>query len=358
MNIPDVSAVSGTVNVVPAVSTALVGEITVSMNTFRHTYQGDLIVTLSHGGKSCVLFSGCNGGTDINGNYVLDDKASSLICAQSATGGRYKPSNSLQAAFVNSTAAGIWTLTVQDSASADVGSIGSWAVNISTTSIMAPIGTSTATSYSDATAVPGVLYIYGVRGRIGSFESGFSNFDSGYSGSRYNIIGDDNSSDGQTSSGGGSTNGKVSISGRGRWLAASRLARSFSTDGESQPVTVAREMLFAPISGSDPAWTVDCAFETEESAANMIALGSQDLDNDGEPDLCQREFGDFDFNGVVDSADLGLLIVSLGDNAPVFGDLNHDDLINATDVMILLEWIDSDAESLKTNLPPDSPPLN
>ncbi len=358
MNIPDVSAVSGTVNVVPAVSTALVGEITVSINNFRHTYQGDLIVTLSHGGKSCVLFSGCNGATDINGNYVLDDKASSLICAQSATGGRYKPSNSLQAAFVNSTAAGMWTLTVQDSATADVGSIGSWAVNISTTSIMAPIGTSTATSYSDATAVPGVLYIYGVRGRIGSFESGFSNFDSGYSGSRFNIIGDDNSSDGQTSSGGGSTNGKVSISGRGRWLAASRLARSFSTDGESQPVTVAREMLFAPISGSDPAWTVDCAFETEESAANMIALGSQDLDNDGEPDLCQREFGDFDFNGVVDSADLGLLIVSLGDNAPVFGDLNHDDLINATDVMILLEWIDSDAESLKTNLPPDSPPLN
>ena len=190
MNLPDVSAVSATLNVVPTDSTARVGAVTVSINNFRHTYQSDLIVTLSHEGKSCVLFSGCNGGTDMNGNYVLDDTATSLMCSQLATGGRYKPSNSLQSAFVNAAAAGAWTLTVQDTASADVGSIGTWAVNISTTSALASIATATTNSYSDSTAVAGVLYVYGVRAIIGGSESGFSNFDTGYSGSRSKFTGD------------------------------------------------------------------------------------------------------------------------------------------------------------------------
>ena len=346
MNLPDVSAVSATLNVVPTDSTARVGAVTVSINNFRHTYQSDLIVTLSHEGKSCVLFSGCNGGTDINGNYVLDDTATSLMCSQLATGGRYKPSNSLQSAFVNAAAAGAWTLTVQDTASADVGSIGTWAVNISTTSALASIATATTNSYSDSTAVAGVLYVYGVRAIIGGSESGFSNFDTGYSGSRSKFTGDGDGSDGEVVSGGATTSGGISMSGRGRWLAASRAGRRLAANGEVQPVEIDSAMFFEPISGSDPAWTIDCATETQESAANLIALGSQDIDDDGEPDLCQREFGDFDFNGVVDSVDLSLLLVSLGDMDLVFGDLNHDGMIDQTDVMILVQWMGDDAQTL------------
>lgn len=346
MNLPDVSAVSATLNVVPADSTARVGAVTVSINNFRHTYQSDLIVTLSHEGKSCVLFSGCNGGTDINGNYVLDDTATSLMCSQLATGGRYKPSNSLQSAFVNAAAAGAWTLTVQDTASADVGSIGTWAVNISTTGALASIATATTNSYSDSTAGAGVLYVYGVRAIIGGSESGFSNFDTGYSGSRSKFTGDGDSSDGEVISGGATTSGGISMSGRGRWLAASRAGRRLAANGEVQPVEIDSAMFFEPISGSDPAWTIECATETQESAANLIALGSQDIDDDGEPDLCQREFGDFDFNGVVDSIDLSLLLVSLGDMDLVFGDLNHDGMIDQADVMILVQWMGDDAQTL------------
>ena len=138
------------------------------------------------------------------------------------------------------------------------------------------------------------------------------------------------------------------MSGRGRWLAATRAGRRLAANGEVQPVEIDSAMFFEPISGSDPAWTIDCALETQESAANMIALGSQDIDNDGEPDLCQREFGDFDFNGVVDSVDLSLLLVSLGDRDPAFGDLNHDGMIDQTDVIILGVWIEADAQSLQT----------
>ena len=346
MNLPDVSAVSATLNVVPTDSTARVGAVTVSINNFRHTYQSDLIVTLSHEGKSCVLFSGCNGGTDMNGNYVLDDTATSLMCSQLATGGRYKPSNSLQSAFVNAAAAGAWTLTVQDTASADVGSIGTWAVNISTTSALASIATATTNSYSDSTAVAGVLYVYRVCAIIGGSETGFSNFDTGYSGSRSNFTGAGDGSNGEVVSGGATTSGEISMSGRGRWLAATRAGRRLAANGEVQAVEIDGAMLFEPISGSDPAWTIDCATETQESAANLIALGSQDIDDDGEPDLCQREFGDFDFNGVVDSVDLSLLLVSLGDMDLVFGDLNHDGMIDQTDVMILVQWMGDDAQTL------------
>ncbi len=348
MNLPDVSAVSATLNVVPADSTARVGAVTVSITNFRHTYQADLIVTLSHKGKSCVLFSGCNGGTDINGNYVLDDTATSVMCSQLVTGGRYKPSNSLQSAFVNEVAAGAWTLTVQDTASADVGSIGTWAVNISTMGALASIATPTTNSYSDSTAVAGVLYVYRVCAIIGGSETGFSNFDTGYSGSRSNFTGAGDGSNGEVVSGGATTSGEISMSGRGRWLAATRAGRRLAANGEVQPVEIDSAMLFEPISGSDPAWTIDCATETQESAANLIALGSQDIDDDGEPDLCQREFGDFDFNGVVDSIDLSLLLVSLGDRDPAFGDLNHDGMIDQTDVIILGVWIEADAQSLQT----------
>ena len=268
------------------------------------------------------------------------------MCSQLVTGGRYKPSNSLQSAFVNEAAAGAWTLTVQDTASADVGSIGTWAVNISTMGALASIATPTTNSYSDSTAVAGVLYVYRVCAIIGGSETGFSNFDTGYSGSRSNFTGAGDGSNGEVVSGGATTSGGISMSGRGRWLAASRAGRRSAANGEVQPVEIDSAMFFEPISGSDPAWTIDCATETQESAANLIALGSQDIDDDGEPDLCQREFGDFDFNGVVDSVDLSLLLVSLGDMDLVFGDLNHDGMIDQTDVMILVQWMGDDAQTL------------
>jgi len=58
-----------------------------------------------------------------------------------------------------------------------------------------------------------------------------------------------------------------------------------------------------------------------------------DLDQNGEPDLCQLRRGDLDLNGVINEGDLAVLLTMLGE-VPVmgFGDLNDDGVIDAADV--------------------------
>jgi hypothetical protein len=70
-----------------------------------------------------------------------------------------------------------------------------------------------------------------------------------------------------------------------------------------------------------------------------IAAGSQDKDADGVPDECEFSRGDFDLDGVVNAADLSVLLVLWGTINPPFGDLNGDGSINAADLAtLLLNW--------------------
>jgi hypothetical protein len=103
-----------------------------------HTYVGDLVATLVHvdTGTSVVLVDrpgsppgfGCSG-DDIDA--TLDDDAAAAVEAQCVTPGpvaiegRYVPNDALSS-FAGEDLTGDWTLTVQDSAGGDVGTLVEW----------------------------------------------------------------------------------------------------------------------------------------------------------------------------------------------------------------------------------------
>jgi hypothetical protein len=118
---------------------------------------------------------------------------------------------------------------------------------------------------------------------------------------------------------------------------------------EFQPVPL--ELLLAPIPVTDPAWSVDCASETEDVAIALLDSGSQDLDRDGEPDVCQRMFGDFNLDGAVDEQDIALLLLNIGDSEAAFGDLNRDGVVDRVDLELLAAWITADGSGLQVEAP-------
>ena len=164
--------------------------------------------------------------------------------------------------------------------------------------------------------------------------------------------GDDASDGGKDGSAG--DGGGVALAGRDRWLAATRDRRKAAAiagdAGEERP-EIPLELLLAPIPSDDPAWAIDCAFETQEAAMALVEAGSRDLDGDGEPDLCQRTFGDFDLNGIVDHQDMALLLLNLGDTDAPFGDLDGDGVVDHRDVEMLIRWIDGEGVGIEMPMP-------
>ena len=67
-----------------------------------------------------------------------------------------------------------------------------------------------------------------------------------------------------------------------------------------------------------------------------IAAGATDWDNDQILDSCEYKLGDLNLNGVVDGADVSILLGWWGIPNPLFGDLNGDNVVNAFDLGILL----------------------
>ncbi|MDL2356019.1 MAG: proprotein convertase P-domain-containing protein [Pseudomonadota bacterium] len=91
-----------------------------------HSYDADLVISLSHGGTTVLLANrrGGSGGADYSGT-VFDDQAAVAIGAGYAYApyaGAFKPEQAL-AAFFNQDAFGLWTLTVTDSEIGDNGVI-------------------------------------------------------------------------------------------------------------------------------------------------------------------------------------------------------------------------------------------
>ena len=103
--IPDNNATgaSSAINVADAFNTSSV-KVTLDIT---HTYRGDLIVTLAHGGKTATLHNRAGGGADnLRQTYELND-------------------------FNGIGAKGSWTLKVADRAGQDVGTLNSWQLEIS-----------------------------------------------------------------------------------------------------------------------------------------------------------------------------------------------------------------------------------
>ncbi|TWT45355.1 Proprotein convertase P-domain protein [Phycisphaerae bacterium RAS1] len=106
-----------------------------------HTWVGDLVITLTHGGTSVVLIdrpgrppgsTGFGCGADNYVAIVLDDEgaggAIENMCVMNLTSPpSYTPNNPLSA-LVGASAAGDWILTVSDNASGDFGILVSWSL--------------------------------------------------------------------------------------------------------------------------------------------------------------------------------------------------------------------------------------
>jgi len=115
-----------------------ISDVVVNNINGKHTYLDDLAVSLSYDGNTSALFS------DIcfsNDNFNLGFSDASIIdeidCP--ATDGRiYKPDSPLSI-FSSSVGGGDWTLTIDDTADNDGGSLDSWSLDICYTNPVAPI---------------------------------------------------------------------------------------------------------------------------------------------------------------------------------------------------------------------------
>ncbi len=104
-----------------------------------HTWNGDLIVMLSHGGTNVVVMNrpGGTGNNDNGYNVILDDEGTSAIQTAVLAGNagplvsppNYIP-NSALSAFDGMNKQGVWRVTISDNAGADTGSLVSWSLII------------------------------------------------------------------------------------------------------------------------------------------------------------------------------------------------------------------------------------
>ncbi|HZW05492.1 MAG TPA: hypothetical protein VFF65_00085 [Phycisphaerales bacterium] len=143
-SIPDNNAggASSSVNVA-GVGNGITG-ITVTLHGFSHTWLGDVTATLSGPAGSFVLFdrpgnpASVNGNSnDTSGDYLFTDAAPGVFSTSGAVpAGSYRTSSddvaptSLMGFFGGTSADGMWTLTMTDSAGLDVGGITGWSLDV------------------------------------------------------------------------------------------------------------------------------------------------------------------------------------------------------------------------------------
>lgn len=145
-----------TIDIVIADSRPIIGNFFVSLNTFSHTFIGDVSATVTHVNTATTvqLFQrpgrttsgqGCN--SNFNGTYILSDLGATTFgscVGLSGTNavlaaGTYRASQDQGATdeaaiaianfFNTQVANGTWRLTITDSASGDTGTLASWTVN-------------------------------------------------------------------------------------------------------------------------------------------------------------------------------------------------------------------------------------
>ncbi|MCW3083236.1 MAG: hypothetical protein JWP12_602 [Bacteroidetes bacterium] len=135
--------------------TALASSATAIINNITHTFDGDLILTLTAPNGSSIILSNQEGSIDQNyTNTVFSDTATTPVSA--GTGpftGAFMP----EAPFSTLTgpANGTWTLNVSDNAAADVGTLAGWSLAFqSSNGISAYSWTPSATLNNDTSASP------------------------------------------------------------------------------------------------------------------------------------------------------------------------------------------------------------
>jgi subtilisin-like proprotein convertase family protein len=137
--VPDNSTVSSNITV-PAFSFTSASQLKVRLN-ITHTWVGDLAIRLTSPCGNTIVFDRpgvppiFGNGNPLNGVYIFDIAAASVLPETGATpAGTYKPSDPNGASHnwvgltFPCTAAGTWTLTLQDFAAPDPGNLIEWAI--------------------------------------------------------------------------------------------------------------------------------------------------------------------------------------------------------------------------------------
>jgi fibronectin type 3 domain-containing protein len=193
----------------------------------------------------------------------------------------------------------------------------------------------TALTFNDTTAAVGTTYIYAVTARSTPGESARSATDTGVRVA--GLMTADNSKPTDPGDGSYSPNTTEAVTEEPE-IAPMGVQRYL------QVIAITRDAAQACDAEADAQPTAGDTTEGEatdgESADPTNAPAIIDLDQNGEPDLCQLRRGDLDLNGRMDEADLALLLTMLGEEPVLgFGDLNGDGVISVADMELLHERI-------------------
>jgi subtilisin-like proprotein convertase family protein len=127
--IPDNNPVGINSDLTAALPGGTVTDLDVRIGSLTHTFDGDLIIKLTHGLTTVTLFNRRGGSGDNITNLVFDDEAASAIAAGAAPfTGSFRPESPLSA-FDGQSTSGPWTLNVSDNAGVDTGSLDSWGLS-------------------------------------------------------------------------------------------------------------------------------------------------------------------------------------------------------------------------------------
>ena len=80
---------------------------------------------------------------------------------------------------------------------------------------------------------------------------------------------------------------------------------------------------------------LDCDYNGKIDSCE-ITNGVADDDRDGHLDICEFAKGDLDLNGVLDSGDISIILLYMGDYDPLFGDLDGNGVIGTGDLSLIL----------------------
>ena len=82
----------------------------------------------------------------------------------------------------------------------------------------------------------------------------------------------------------------------------------------------------------------DCNENTIPDSCD-IAGGEIDKNSDGQPDVCQYEYGDFDLDGSIGGSDLAVMLALWGVTDPIVGDITGDNQVDGQDLaQLLARW--------------------
>lgn len=150
--LPDVSVITSTINITDGRS---IQDINILLN-ISHSFVSDLRVTLTSPAGGVFTLINRRGGAGDNINTRFDAEAGAPITGGAAPfTGTFRPESDLTTLY-NTSAAGIWTLTIQDFKAGDFGTLNSWSLELSlVNNLFGPFELNDSTSIATATGIAG-----------------------------------------------------------------------------------------------------------------------------------------------------------------------------------------------------------